>query len=180
MKRFLILALLFLSPTAHGQRSVLVWEELADRHATKVGDYIRSRVRSGENVVVDKPYLAVSCTEDLSGGADVFNSTLDDSTSEAARSTSAVIDRGDFSRRLQTLYEDEFDRLGRESMDPAASKLLSRIRSDYLGKGTIDWLLLTRLSCDGHVLSSGVRARGRRTIDRLGSGWRKESGLIGV
>ena len=33
---------------------------------------------------------------------------------------------------------------------------------------------------EGHVLSSGVRARGPRFIDRLDSGRRKESGLIGV
>lgn len=154
MKRLLILALLLLSPSAQGQRSVLVWEELADRHASEVGDYVRSHVRQGENVIVDKPYLAVSCSEDLSGGAGVFDSRLDDSTSEAARSTSAVISRGDFSQRLQELYEKEFDRLGRESMDPAASSLLSRIRSDYLGKGTIDWLVLTRLSCDGGVATA--------------------------
>ncbi len=32
----------------------------------------------------------------------------------------------------------------------------------------------------GHVLSSGVRARGPRAIDGLDSGCRKQSGLIGV
>ena len=32
----------------------------------------------------------------------------------------------------------------------------------------------------GHVLSSGVRGRGPRSIDRLDSGCRKKSGLIGV
>ena len=33
---------------------------------------------------------------------------------------------------------------------------------------------------EGHVLSSGVRGRGPRSIDRLDSGCRKKSGLIGV
>lgn len=32
----------------------------------------------------------------------------------------------------------------------------------------------------GHFLSSGVRGRGPRSIDRLDSGCRKKSGLIGV
>jgi hypothetical protein len=166
MKRFGLLACLLLPTAGYGQPSVLVWEELADRHADKVSAYARSNVRSGENVVVDKPYLSDSCSGDFAVGAGLLESRLDNATSGAVRGVSAIISRGDFSVRLQELYEREFDRLGRESMDPAVSPLLSKIRSAYLGKGTIDWLFLTRLSCDSGMATATTQVYQQFSLQR--------------